>query len=366
MRVILSVDALTPPLTGIGRYTWELATRIGNVRDIEQLSYHISGRRVNDPSILLMDKPLRKKRVRLPRWAKDWYWRQACRGQVFHAPNYFLPDYIESGVATLHDLSVLKYPETHPLERVRAFERSFRQTLGIATHLITDSETTRQEVIEYCGWPAERITAIHLGVSSHFFPIPKEQLTATLKRYSLRSDGYSLCVSTIEPRKKIDSMLAAYSRLPEDLRATYPMVLIGGKGWRSENLHKVIDAGQKAGWLRYLGYVAQCDLPELYAGAHLFIYPSSYEGFGLPIAEAMASGVPTVSSDCSCLPEVTAGAAKLVNPDNVEEFTATIEDALVNIEWRQQAIANGLLVAARYNWDECVKSTVNVYKNLEF
>ena len=120
--------------------------------------------------------------------------------------------------------------------------------------------------------------------------------------------------------------------------------------------------GQNAGWLRYLGFVPEADLPALYAGANLFIYPSIYEGFGLPVVEAMASGVPVITSNCSCLPEVAAGAAKLVRPDDLDAFMANIEEALTDVEWRQQAVANGLRVAKRYNWVECVKRTVNVYK----
>lgn len=203
---------------------------------------------------------------------------------------------------------------------------------------------------------------MYLGVSARFAPRSAAELTPTLQHFKLNASGYSLCVSTIEPRKRIDSLLAAYARLPKKVLAAYPLLLVGGKGWRSEHLHEAIDAGQNAGWLRYLGFVAEEDLPALYAGAKLFVYPSIYEGFGLPVIEAMASGVPVISSDRSCLPEVAAGAGKLVNPDDLDIFTSTIEEALADIEWRQQAVANGLHVASQYNWTECVNRTVNVYK----
>jgi len=363
LRVILSVDALAPSLTGIGRYTWELASRLGQMPGVEQVRYYRSGHWVDAPAALLSATTLNhKRRFKYPRWAKDWYWQRACCGQVFHAPNYFLPPYVENGVATVHDLSVFKFPETHPVERVKQFEKSFRQTLDIASHLITDSEVIRQEVIEFFSWPAERITSVHLGVSSRFAPQSAAALTPALQRYRLNPGGYSLCVSTIEPRKRIDSLLEAYARLSEKKRVAYPLVLVGGKGWRSEHLHELIDKGKIAGWLRYLDFVAEKDLPALYAGANLFVYPSIYEGFGLPVIEAMASGVPVVSSDRSCLPEVAAGAAKLVNPDDSDALAASIREAMTDVEWRRQAVAKGLQVATRYNWVECVKRTVNVYK----
>jgi len=363
LKLILSVDALSPSLSGIGRYTWELASRIGQMPGIEQVRYFRAGHWVNDPaSLLKVASPSRKRRFKFPHWAKNWYWQRACHRQVFHTPNYFLPPYAEHGVVTVHDLSVFKFPETHPVERVKQFENCFRQTLDIAAHLITDSEATRQEVIEFFSWPAERVTAVHLGVSPRFAPRSAVELLPTLQRYNLNYGSYSLCVSTIEPRKGIDSLLAAYARLPEKMRVVYPLILIGGKGWHSEHLHQAIDAGQRAGWLRYFGFVPEDDLPALYAGARLFVYPSRYEGFGLPVAEAMASGVPVISSDRSCLPEIASGAAKLIDPDDVDNFVATIEEALTDSAWQQGAIANGLRVAARYNWDECVRLTVAAYK----
>jgi alpha-1,3-rhamnosyl/mannosyltransferase len=364
LKIILSVDALSPSLSGIGRYTWELASRIGQVSGVEQVRYFRSGRWVDNPSKLLKrDFINSKQRFKLPRWAKDLYLQRACRGQVFHSPNYFLPHYVENGVATVHDLSVFKFPETHPVERVKQFEKYFRQTLDVAGHLITDTETVRQEVIDFFGWPVEKITAIHLGVSSRYSPRSLEEITPFLQQHRLKPSGYSLCVSTIEPRKRIDNLLEAYSRLPENILAAFPLVLAGGKGWCGDHLHKLIEAGKNAGWLHYLGFVDEEDLPALYSGASLFVYPSIYEGFGLPIIEAMASGVPVVSSDRSCLPEVAAGAAKLVNPDDLDALAVSIKEALTDIEWRKQAVVNGLLVAGRYSWDVCVKRTVNVYKS---
>jgi alpha-1,3-rhamnosyl/mannosyltransferase len=246
---------------------------------------------------------------------------------------------------------------------VHQFEKSFRQTLDIAAHLITDSAATRQEVIEYFGWPAERVTSVNLGVSASFAPRSPAELLAGLRHYGLAAGAYCLCVSTIEPRKGIGNLLAAYSRLPEAVRNAHPLVLVGGVGWRSEHLHLAIETGQKAGWLRYLGFVPECDLPLLYAGARLFVYPSSYEGFGLPVVEAMASGVPVITSDRSCLPEVAGGAAKLINPDDVVGLSTAIESCLLDLNWQAQAISDGLQVAARYNWEGCLRRTVEIYRS---
>ncbi len=365
MKLILAVDALTPLLSGIGRYTWELASRMGEMPGIEQVRYFRAGQWIDDPASLITGGYSGRRRYQSwPRWLKAWYWQQTFRGQVFHGPNFFLPPYAENGVVTVHDLSVFKFPETHPVARLNEFDRLFQQTLDRAAHLITVSETTRQEVIDYFAWPAEKITAIHNGVSAFFKPCTSEDLTPILHRYGLTYAGYTLCVSTIEPRKRIDALIEAYAQLPETLRKNVPLVLVGGNGWCSEHLHALIEKGKQAGWLYYLGYVPETDLPALYAGAKLFVYPSIYEGFGLPVIEAMASGVPVITSNCSCLPEVAKGAAKLVNPDDINSFTAELERGVLDTEWRELATARGLEVAAGYDWSECAKKTVGVYAGL--
>jgi alpha-1,3-rhamnosyl/mannosyltransferase len=185
-----------------------------------------------------------------------------------------------------------------------------------------------------------------------------------LQQYALEHGNYSLCVSTIEPRKKIDALLDAYSCLPHDLRRRYPLVLIGSVGWKCEALHQRIERCCAEGWVNYFGYVPEADLPVLYAGARLFVYPSNYEGFGLPVLEAMASGVPVVTSDCSSLPEVAGGAALLVDPDEVDSLADCVQRGLTDEEWRLSASSHGLNVASRFTWDRCVEETVQVYRLL--
>jgi alpha-1,3-rhamnosyl/mannosyltransferase len=340
--------------------------------DVEQLRYYRQGQWVADPAALLQAPPAgaklqRKKscfRIRAPRWLKEYSLQRACRDQVFHGPNYMLPPCADIGVATVHDLSVFKFPETHPVERIRQFEREFAGSMARASHLITDSEATRKEVIDFLAWAPEKITAVPLGVSARFAPRPEAELTSCLGKYDLRHGGYALCVSTLEPRKKIGNLLLAYQCLPQRLREQTPLVLIGSRGWLSEELHQEIERLAQQGWLRYLGFIPEADLPAVYAGARTFIYPSSYEGFGLPVLEAMASGVPVVTSNRSSLPEVTKGAALLVDPDDIDALALAIEASLLDQSWRVKAMSAGLTVAQEFTWDRCIEKTVHVYKNI--
>ena len=366
------MEALAPVLTGIGRYAWELASRLPLHLGAGGVRYYRQGQWVRDPGLLLQAPVTtsgalpkkRRLRIKTPRWFKEHMMTRDCRGHVFHGPNYFLPPCTDIGVATVHDLSVFKFPETHPVARIRQFERDFTASVSRASHLITDSETTRLEVIDFLGWPAARITAVPLGVCSTFAPASAEATAVCLRKYGLVHGGYALCVSTLEPRKKIGNLLQAYQCLPPSLRQTTPLVLVGGAGWLSEALHQEIDRLSAQGWLHYLGFVPEVDLPALYAGARTFIYPSIYEGFGLPVLEAMASGVPVVTSNRTSLPEVTQGAALLMDPEDIDALAACIHKSLVDALWRATAITLGLAVARELSWDRCVAHTIAVYRGI--
>lgn len=368
MTVVLAVDALSPAPSGIGRYAWELATRLPQRLGADGVRFYREGRWVAKPETLLQPTPAGAAKaarcfpLSSPRWLARRLMTRACRGQVFHGPNYFLPPCADIGVATVHDLSVFKFPETHPVARIRQFEREFKATLARAVHLVTDSEATRLEVIDFLAWPAARISAIPLGVAASFAPAAAGALQ--LERYGLRRGGYTLCVSTMEPRKRIGNLLHAYQCLPAPLRQRYPLVLAGGAGWLSEALHQEIERLSAQGWLRYLGFVPETDLAALYNGARAFCYPSIYEGFGLPVLEAMASGVPVICANRSSLPEVSQGAARLVDPDDIEALAAALHSGLEDETWRAVASASGLAVASGYSWDSCVDQTVHLYKKL--
>ncbi|WP_048817667.1 glycosyltransferase family 4 protein [Ralstonia solanacearum] len=367
MKVVLSVEALMPTLTGIGRYTWELASRLPWSLGDDCVRYYRQGRWIPDcgPLLRSMDSlHARRRKLSPPRWLRAFGMKLACRGRIFHGPNYFLPPCADAGVATVHDLSVFKFPETHPVERVRHFEQEFRRSLARSAHLITDSEATRREVIDFLGWPADKITAVPLGVAPRFAPRADADVTTPLRKYGLTPGGYALCVSTLEPRKRIDHLIRAYGALSRPLRAQFPLVLAGSQGWQNARLLQEISRATGQGWLRYLGFVPEADLLQIYAGARLFVYPSIYEGFGLPVLEAMASGVPVVASNRASLPEVTKGAALLVDPDDMDALMQSVRTGLVCDAWRSSARSQGLRVAQDFSWDRCVEQTIRVYRRV--
>jgi alpha-1,3-rhamnosyl/mannosyltransferase len=285
-----------------------------------------------------------------------------ARPDILHSPNYLLPDWAEGGIITVHDLSVFRYPETHPAERIASFEARFQTSLDRAQHLIVDCETIRREVIEFTGLKPSQVTAIPLGISPSFRPVSMEDRIPVLRSYGLPLGGYGLTLAALEPRKRIDRLMVAWRSLPKGVRNQFPLVVAGAAGWKNEALQQELDRGAGEGWLIPLGFVPEADLPSVYAGARIFAFPSLYEGFGLPPLEAMATGVPTIVASQSCLPEVTRGAAMEVNPDDVEGFAQSIQRALEDNGWRSRAIIDSIEVARSYTWDKCIDNTVDLYE----
>ena len=357
----MSVDAIAPELTGIGRYSLELARRLPSHPAIRSLTF-FRGREPVAHLDHLLEGASPKRRPRIVRKLDGVVARR--RVDLVHGPNYFLPDWADRGVATIHDLSVFRFPELHPEERVAAFERDFRRSVEKADRLITDSETIRREVIEFTGVDPARITSIPLGVSGEFRPIPAGERRAVLARLGLPETGYGLTVSSLEPRKRIHRLIDAWKKLPGALRERTPLVIAGAQGWHNDRLYDSIQSAVHEGWAILLGFVPEQDLPALYSGARLFVFPSVYEGFGLPPLEAMASGVPTVVAAESCLEEVTKGAAMVAEPDDIAGFSAAIERALEDESWREQAISSGVQVSSDYTWKRCVDETVGVYQQV--
>ncbi|MFJ4157037.1 glycosyltransferase family 4 protein [Pseudomonas sp. NPDC089752] len=377
MKLILSVEPIRFPLTGIGRYTYELASRLQQSSEVTDLRL-FAGRRF----LPALPKPSDqsdavhgfKRVVQKNALAVEAYRRlmpylrkralRGCEDYLYHSPNYYLPPFAGRSVATFHDLSPFTWAHCHAPQIARYLQKELKLTLERADALITDSHYTRQELADYFAWPIERIHAVPLASSPEFYPRSPDLLRETLARHGLQPGGYSLFVGTIEPRKNIETLLDAYSRLPLPLRQRWPLILTGYHGWRSEAIHARIAQAQQQGWARYLGFAASEDLPLLFAGARLFTFPSHYEGFGLPVLEAMSSGVPVVCSNSSSLPEVAGEAALMCAPDDVEGLSALLQRGLEDEAWRAAAVVQGLRHASGFSWERCTQATLEVYQKV--
>jgi glycosyltransferase involved in cell wall biosynthesis len=381
MKVIVPVSSIRYPLTGIGRYTYELTKHLTERYGRDNIKY-FNGRRFVEnledaalaesyykdslnalKKLLIKIKPLvLLYQLVLPQVKRRYLNKFA--DHIYHSPNYYLPIFKGKSVVTIHDLSVFSWTWCHPPERVRILQAEIKQSLKRASLLITDSEFIKQELVNFFGYSPDKIKVIHLAATAEFKPRLEREAQSVLAKYNLDYGSYSLYVGTIEPRKNIGALLEAYERLSAETRKEWPLLIVGHKGWKSEDIHTRMQNAAEEGWLKYLGYVEAEDLPCIYAAARLFVFPSHYEGFGLPVLEAMASGVPVVCSNASSLPEVVGDAAAMCDPKDVEGLSELIANGLNNGTWRKNAIKKGLLQSKKFSWERCAEETAKVYQEL--
>lgn len=377
MKVIFGTDAIKYPLTGIGRYAFELAKCLSSSSEISELLF-LNGHRLTKQMPVAKEKSSSKEGlkslIKKNRLASEAYrltapWLKTNvlnkhKDAIYHGPNFYIPPKVERCVVTFHDLSVFTLPQCHPPERVRYMRKELLQTIKRSEIFITDSDFTRLELINYFNIPDNKVFTAKLACSDDFKPYHEEEIASILSKYKIDFKKYSLFIGSIEPRKNIATLLDAYERLPLILRRQTPLVISGFRGWNSELVHRRFEKGEREGWLRYLGFTPSGDLPALYAGAVSFLFPSVYEGFGLPVLEAMASGTPVVCSTSSSLPEVAGCSALMCDAMDVETLTALILKSLTDTKWQEKAAESGLLNASQFSWKRCAAETIAAYKQV--
>jgi alpha-1,3-rhamnosyl/mannosyltransferase len=258
--------------------------------------------------------------------------------------------------ATLHDLTAFLLPELHPPQNRRA-EEAFAQIARKADGLIAVSQCTKNDAVRVLGIAAEKIEVIHSGVADAFFDAPQQRLAEVRARYGL-SRPFVLYVGTIEPRKNIEALLDAFQALPPAIRTAHDLVIAGPLGWAPDETVERIRRS------RYLGYVPEADLAPLTAAATVFAYPSLYEGFGFPVAQAMAAGVAVVTSNVSSLPEVAGDAALLVDPRDRGALAGALERLLEDTALRANLAAAGRARAQGFRWDVCAAKSMAFFRRV--
>ncbi len=283
------------------------------------------------------------------------------RLDVFHASNHTrYPPRRARLTTTVQDMTTWLLPEVHTPANI-AHDKAFGMNIvQRADGVIVPSESTRKDAIEILGLKPERVHVIHHGVSNAYFENPRlsEDLAAEYKL--LRP--YILFVSTIEPRKNLDRLLDAYAGLSAEIRHEFELIVVGPEGWSSEETIRRLRSGIPG--VRYLGYVPEAHLPALTAGAGLFVYPSLYEGFGFPVAQAMAAGAPVLTSAVSSLPEVVGDTGRLVDPRSIDEIRNALEDLLISPSVRQRMSIRGRERARLFQWGECARKSLRFFETV--
>lgn len=376
MDVLVNATPLLAPLTGIGQYIRHLFSAMDQ---LPETHLHVccglrceAGMHLPSPAAArtlqgayglarrLLPNPRALKR-QVEAAAFRYHARRVPANTLYHEPNFLPQPFDGPTVVTVLDLSCFDHPEAHPVERVRIMERNLPGALQRADQIIVISEASGAALRHWFKVDPARISTTYLAADARFQPHSAAMLAPALTQLGLTSGAYVLSVGTLEPRKNLSTLFAAYAGLPASLRQRYPLVVAGMKGWDNEALMASAATLVQRGELRFLGYVADELIPALYAGAAAFCYPSRYEGFGLPALEAMASGVPVITGNRTSLPEVVGDAGLMVDPDDVDGMRESLQQLLEDRAYAQDLGLRGLARAQTFSWDRCAQETLAVY-----
>jgi glycosyltransferase involved in cell wall biosynthesis len=374
MRIAIDLTALLPHATGVDNYLIRLVTHLGRV-DLDNhytifLNYEDRRRfdGVLPGNFAIVPASLRPRPVRL--LFQQLGLPAASRGlgvEVVHSPSFLMPLYRgrHGHVLTVYDVTFFTRPECHiSLRRSQLYRRMLLRSIRRADLVTVPSRFTRQGILDLVsGARPERIKVIAPGVGEEFRPRPAADVGAAVKRLGLPSP-YILYVGTIEPRKNLRRLVQSYRRLVAERETAEDLVLAGRLGWDYDELLADIGAPALRGRVHLVGYIAQDDLPWLYAGARLFVYPSLEEGFGFPPLEAMACGVPTISSQTSSLGENLQGAAELIDPLDGQALTAAMARMLADEPRRARLREQALARVTQFRWEQTARQTVACYREV--
>jgi glycosyltransferase involved in cell wall biosynthesis len=365
--LLIDAIALHSPLTGIGRYTYEISAQLQKSDHFElNYFYGYYSKKLLQASLkpsksnlksIITKNPLIKKLARellnlasrLSPSSFDLYWQ----------PN-FIPNSgvkTEKIVTSIHDFSFILYRDFHPKERIEYIEKYFFNNVAKSDMIITGSEYTKREILQRLAFKEDKIKVIPHGINHELFKV----------YYNIKLDfelpkKYILSVGSIEPRKNLIGLLKAYTLLDKQLKQEYKLVLVGFKGWENREIMEIIEKNRES--IHYLGFIADKELAQVYNLATCFVFPSFYEGFGLPPLEAMACGTPVISSNTSSLPEVGGEAVVYCNPHNTDDIKEKIEILLTDKKLQQELIAKGLNQAKKFSWEKSAQEHLTVFNEV--
>jgi alpha-1,3-rhamnosyl/mannosyltransferase len=386
VRVVLNTECTFLPLTGVGHYTIELmrALRARAHPDVVEpyppgvfvpvvrfWNRHVArynARRNRPGALARLESIARRTYLATARRvgnliARDpfEYCVRCGHYDLYHEPNFIPLEIDLPTVVTVHDLSVLRHPEWHAASRVAEYERDFARGLKRVCHILADTDFTKREIVSLLGWSAERISVAHVGRRPFLRPLPPGECAPVLRKLNLKP-GYLLHVGTHEPRKNLEMLVRVYGSLPASLRERHPLVLVGGAGWNSAELENTLAERAKEWNVRRLGYCKDAEMSALYSSARALVFPTFYEGFGMPPVEMMACGGAVLASTAEAVREVVGGKAHLTDPRDEDGWRKALVRVCTDDDW-WKSLREGAEEAARpFTWERCAADTLAAYR----
>ncbi len=373
MRVGIDGYPLAEPLTGVGHYTLELARALALISPSDQFElvspapFEVTAldeiERAHLPNLRTVNP--RASSIRGHWWSVGLplYARRASF-DLFHGTNFDLPLWKRRrSVVTIHDLSTMLHPEKHRSRLVRRARLRLPLVVRIADMIITPTESVRRDVCQHLGVRADKVIAIPSAARSSFQPMPIAQ-TVPIRKILGIEDEFLLFVGTLEPRKNLLTLLKAFEQILGHSSLRPQLVIAGGEGWLMDELFAFMKKTTISDRLRLTGYLRDEDLRALYSSCKVFIYPSVYEGFGLPPLEALACGAPVIAGRIPSLQETLGSAARLVEPLDVDALARSILELLQDEDQRALLKSAGPQHAGKFSWEQTARLTLDVYQQL--
>lgn len=376
-RIGIDVTAAVTQGGGIGRYTRELVQALAAIDDRE--TYHLFyGKMPAHPPVPhplpqktnfhLHPAPLNERwlyrlwyRLQLP-LPIQWFTGEL---DLFHSPDFVLPP-VRGSIPTLltvHDLSFVHHPETFTPKLVNYLNRVVPASIQRATHILADSQSTKRDLIQLWQIPEQKITVLYSGVSPHFQPITENKYIRALRsKYNLGDQPYLLSVGTVQPRKNYQMLIRAFQPIAQKWH--HNLVIAGSKGWLSDQIWAEVAAQGLEERVKLIGFVTDAEMPALYTAASLFLFPSLYEGFGFPLLEAMACGVPIITANSSSLPEVAGEATLQLSPHDQQSWTTSIHQLLQDKARRTKMVADGFRQVRQFSWQKAARQLLALYQTI--
>jgi glycosyltransferase involved in cell wall biosynthesis len=381
MRIGIDCSLVPGERVGIGQYSYQLARALSHIDHANEYllypvfyyTFHPQYRQALLPQAANMRVAYRRfprsilRALRHPR--APWITKEWLLGQVdvVHSMSFSAPRFRcgrKRLVVTIHDLSVLTHPECHTQENIAHAINGTRDAVAWADALIAVSQHTQHDLVERMGAPPEHVAVIYEAPNPQCVREENPAILAQVRRTYNLPRHFVLFVGSLEPRKNVKRLLVAYGLLPPALRREIHLVVAGGKGWLNEDIRPTVKELGLEEQIHFIGYVKEVDLPAVYSLATVFAYPSLYEGFGLPVLEAMQCGTPVLTSNVSALPEVAGDAALLVSPTDVDEVADGLTRLLEQADLRAELRTRGYTRARMFSWERCARKTLAVYQRV--
>ena len=371
MRIGIDITPLAKPRAGVGRYCYCLLKRLIPLASDSQFLGLATGVTPIEKDDL--PHPIRQRRIPIPTRAMYRLWDAARLPRadlllggvdLYHATNYFLPPMKSArGVLTIHDLVFLTRPDLCSPKISRFFAKHVPRFLEQADAIIACSESGKADILRYSNVNPAKVTVAHEAADEGFAQMDREQAAERVARTYGIQGPFLLFVSTLEPRKNVPALLRAFARLANEI--PHRLVLVGAMGWNTSEIFKTLDRLRLGARVARVGFVeSHSDLAAFYSAADAFVFPTLYEGFGLPLLEAMTCGCPVVTSNNSSVPEVTGEAALRVEAEDDAAIASAIRNVLDDGRLRETLRTRGLEQARKFSWDRCARTTLEVYRSL--